>query len=424
MPLRRWMTTLAALTLTLGMAAPAHAEPTTRPLTDLDGRPLHVSGFNNGNSAKNAADAMPWTGPDDIAAEATKIGSNSVRLLIFWSKVEPAPGTYDDTYLDDIAERIDWYSRSGMHVVLDMHQDMWGPAVTGNDRNNGAPAWATHFDGLPAEVQDPWPLTYPQPGVTRAFDHFWGTTGKHPELAEHFTKAWQHVAQRFATDRRVLGFDLINEPWGGSVPSPLFEQHLLGPLYQRTIDAIREVDDTHWIFVEPQALGVNQGLPSALPPLTDPREGEARIGYAPHLYPLLLDSGQTYTGLTRTLTLATIKQWFATNTNTAQRLGAPLIIGEFGLDATKPGALDYVDDVRAEADKAGAGWWYWSNDPGGWAHPTAAGHPWPTTSPATTTAEALPRRHPRASATASAAVARHTNRSRNPVIVSSRSTAP
>ncbi|MEV5535698.1 cellulase family glycosylhydrolase [Saccharopolyspora shandongensis] len=76
-------------------------------------------------------------------------------------------------------------------------------------------------------------------------------------MAEHFTKAWQHVAQRFATDRHVLGFDLFNEPRGGSVPSPLFEQHLLGPLYQRTIDAIREVDDTHWIFVEPQALGVD-----------------------------------------------------------------------------------------------------------------------------------------------------------------------
>ncbi|MEV0086366.1 hypothetical protein [Saccharopolyspora sp. NPDC050642] len=29
-------------------------------------------------------------------------------------------------------------------------------------------------------------------------------------------------------------------------------------------------------------------------------------------------------------------------------------------------ALDYVDDVRDEADKAGAGWWYWSNNPGSW----------------------------------------------------------
>ncbi|MDA3630982.1 cellulase family glycosylhydrolase [Saccharopolyspora sp. WRP15-2] len=368
MTLRRWTTTLAALALTLTAATPAaHAAETTRPLTDLDGTPFTPHGFNNGHSSKDSPDAMPWTTPDDITAEATTIGSNSVRLLIYWSKVEPEPGRYDETYLDDITQRIDAYDRAGMRVVLDMHQDLWGPAVTGTGRNGGAPTWASHFDGLPASLQDPWPLTYLQPGVMRAFDHFWGTTGQHPELAEHFIASWRHVAQRFATDHRVLGFDLFNEPWGGSAPSPIFEQALLGPLYQRTINGIREVDTTHWIFVEPQALGVNQALhPSALPELDDPRPGEPRLAYAPHLYPLLLDSGQTYTGITKAITRETVRKWFADNTATARRLGMPMVIGEFGLDATKEGALDYVDDVLAEARQAGAGWWYWSNDPGSW----------------------------------------------------------
>ncbi|KAA5834243.1 glycoside hydrolase family 5 protein [Saccharopolyspora hirsuta] len=364
---RRWTTTLAAFALTLTAATPAWATDNPRPLTDLDGNPLIPHGFNNGHSSKDSPDAMPWTTPADITAEADKIGSNSVRLLIYWSKVEPEPGRYDDAYLDDITERIAAYDRAGMHVVLDMHQDLWGPAVTGTGRNGGAPAWASHFDGLPATLQDPWPLTYLQPGVMRAFDHFWGTTGQHPELAEHFTAAWQHVAQRYATDDRVLGYDLFNEPWGGSVPWPFFEKNHLAPLYQRTIDAIREVDPTRWIFVEPQAFGVNQALiPSALPELTDPRPGQPRLAYAPHLYPLLLDTGQSYTGITRTLTRETLRKWFADNTATARRLNMPMVIGEFGLDATKPGALDYVDDVLAEARRAGVGWWYWSNDPGTW----------------------------------------------------------
>ncbi|MEG9515698.1 glycoside hydrolase family 5 protein [Saccharopolyspora indica] len=310
---------------------------------------------------------MPWTTPADIAAEAGKIGSNSVRLLIYWSKVEPEPGRYDEAYLDEVTDLVGAYDRAGMHVVLDMHQDLWGPAVTGTGRNGGAPAWASHFDGLPASLQDPWPLTYLQPGVMRAFDHFWGTTGKHPELAEHFTAAWAHVAQRFADDDRVLGYDLFNEPWGGSVPWPFFEKDFLGPLYQRTIDAIREVDPAHWIFVEPQAFGVNQALiASSLPELTDPRPGPPRLAYAPHLYPLLLDTGQAYTGVTRAITQDTMRKWFADNTATARRLGMPMVIGEFGLDATREGSLDYVDDVLAMADQAGAGWWYWSNDPGGW----------------------------------------------------------
>ncbi|MER7083686.1 endoglycosylceramidase [Saccharopolyspora kobensis] len=367
MTLRRLTTALAALALTLTATTTAHAADNPPPLTDLDGNPLIPHGFNNGHSSKDSPDAMPWTTPADIAAEADKIGSNSVRLLIYWSKVEPEPGRYDEAYLDQVTELVGAYDRADMHVVLDMHQDIWGPAVTGTGRNGGAPAWASHFDGLPASLQDPWPLTYLQPGVMRAFDHFWGTTGKHPELAEHFTAAWAHVAQRFADDDRVLGYDLFNEPWGGSVPWPFFEKDLLGPLYQRTIDAIREVDPDHWIFVEPQAFGVNQALiASSLPELTDPRPGRPRLAYAPHLYPLLLDSGQAYTGVTRAITQETMRKWFADNTATARRLGMPMVIGEFGLDATREGSLDYVDDVLAMAEQAGVGWWYWSNDPGGW----------------------------------------------------------
>ncbi|GAA4833067.1 glycoside hydrolase family 5 protein [Saccharopolyspora rosea] len=373
MIVRRWLTALTALLLPAAVAVPAHAEAAG--LTDLSGRPLVGHGFNNGGSSKDSPDAMPWTSAADLAAEADRIGSDSARLLIYWSRVEPEPGRYDEGYLDAVARRVEDYRRAGMRVVLDMHQDMWGPAVSGNGRNDGAPAWASHFDGLPATVQQPWELTYLQPGVTRAFDHFWGTTGQHPELAEHFAAAWRHVAGRFADSPAVLGYDLFNEPWGGSVPWPVFERRLLGPLYQRTIEAIRTVDSGHWVFVEPQSFGVNQGLPSALARLSDPRPGTARLAYAPHLYPALIDSGQSYTGAVKTLVHHRIRQWFATNADTARRLGAPLVVGEFGLDATKPGALDYVDDVLAEARKYRAGWWYWSNDPGSWG-PYAPGGGW------------------------------------------------
>ena len=375
MILRRLLPVLTALALATATAAPpASAQPGTRALTSLDGTPVRLHGLSNGQSSKQSADAMPWTGPADIDAEATAVGSNAVRLLVFWARLEPRPGEYDETYLRALDERLRWYQHAGMHVILDMHQDLWGPAV-GGEGNNGAPTWATYFDGLPAQVQNPWPLTYLQPGVIRAFDHFWGTTGMHPELREHFTAAWQHLARRYAASDTVLGYDLFNEPWGGSVPWPLFERTLLGPLYQRTINAIRQADTRHWIAVEPQALGVNQGLPSALPRLHDPRPGEPRIAYAPHFYPALIGAGQTYTGVTKTLTRATMRRWFTTSQDTARRLGAPLNVGEFGEDATQPGALEFVDDVLAETRRTGASWLYWSNDPGSWG-PYAPGGGW------------------------------------------------
>lgn len=369
---RHRVRTTAAMAVLLAtfVAPPAAAanDERVRPLTDLDGNPVLLHGLNTASNAKDSADAMPEVSPGDVRAEKDRLDSNAVRLLIFWSKVEPRPGVYDESYLDQVAERVSWYRNNGMRVVLDMHQDLWGPE-TGTSRNNGAPAWASHFDGLPVKPnEDNWALTYLQPGVVRAFDHFWGTSGEHPELQEHYAAAWKHVAQRFAGDRAVLGYDLMNEPWGGSVPWPFFERNQLGPMYQRVIDAIREVDDQHWTMVEPQALGVNQALhPSSLPDLDDPRPGPERIAYAPHLYPLLLESGQDYTGAAKTFTRGAVDRWFRYNTDTARRLNAPMVLGEFGLDATKPGALDYVDAVRERTREAGASWMYWSNDPGPWA---------------------------------------------------------
>ncbi|MCP2259903.1 endoglycosylceramidase [Streptoalloteichus tenebrarius] len=342
------------------------ARPSLPHLTDEQGRALVLHGMNNGHSAKESPDAMPWTGEAEIAAEVRRLGSNAVRLLVFWARVEPSPGVYDESYLDKVAERVRWYGRHGVHVVLDMHQDAWGPAVAGASPNNGAPRWATHFDGLPAVSQTPWELTYLQPGVVRAFDHLWGTTGRHPELARHFVAMWRHVAQRFAGEDGVLGYDLFNEPYGGTSTWPFFERDLLTPFSQRLINAIREVDTRRWILVEPQALGVNWGLRSSLGRLSDPRPGGPRIAYAPHLYPVLVTAGQPYTGLTRALTRDTVERWRRANTEVARRLDAPLLLAEFGLNATVDGALDYVDDVVDMADRNGSGWLYWSNDRGGW----------------------------------------------------------
>ena len=56
-----------------------------------------------------------------------------------------------------------------MYVLLDMHQDLYVPKFNGD----GAPEWATYDDGLPVKQQNPWALTYLQPGVMRAFDNFW-----------------------------------------------------------------------------------------------------------------------------------------------------------------------------------------------------------------------------------------------------------
>ncbi len=345
-------------------------------LTDDAGRSLILRGFNTASSAKSAPDGMPDFTEADLVREHAEMGTNFVRFLISWRSVEPEPGKYDQAYLDRVEERVDWYAERGYKVMLDMHQDVYSGAIMADDTagtgagpiGNGAPAWATYTDGLPVEKQDRWELYYIQPGVMRAFDNFWNTTGKHPELMEHYVNAWRAVAERFADNDTVVAYDLMNEPWGGSLQFEEFEAGPLTDLYQRSTNAIRSVDQDSWVCVAPQAVGVNQGIPSRLGKVTDPRAGEQRIAYCPHLYPLPLDLGDGYSGVSKTLTDVTMRTWRASIEQVANDVlgGAPIIIGEFGLDTTLPGARDFLDRVYTEAREMGAGVSYWSSDPGTW----------------------------------------------------------
>ncbi|GAA1107076.1 cellulase family glycosylhydrolase [Nocardiopsis composta] len=360
---------LAALVLVAGTAASAtRIEPgPPRYLTDDRGRALFLHGFNTSGSAKDDPEHLPWITEDAVQREYEETGTNFVRFLIQWQALEPEQGAYDEEYLDAVAERVGWYADRGYHVLLDMHQDLYGRYTSPEEHSgNGAPEWATHTDGFPVARQDMWELVYLEPGTVRAFDNFWNTTGEHPELMESYAAALRHVAERFADEPAVIGYDLMNEPFGGSLQGPAFEAGPLADLYRISIARIREADQDAWLFVEGQAVGVNWGLPSALPHLDDPRDGEPRIVYAPHAYPLPMDLGEPYAGSAKERIDASIEQWSGSVRTTAERLEAPIVLGEFGLDMSGEGATDYVARMLDETDRMAAGRAYWSNDHDGW----------------------------------------------------------
>lgn len=339
-------------------------------LTDVQGRAIILHGLNTSNNSKYALDGMPWINASDVAIENNMLGTDAVRFVIFWAFLEPQPGVYNDNYLSDIKTRVSWYGSFGMHVILDMHQDLYGPGAVRDCPSDidGAPVWATYTDGLPIKSVRPWGFMYLQPGEVRAWDNFWGTTHKHPELREHFANAWQHVAHYFADNATVIGYDLMNEPYGGSLQSIAFEPTVLLSTYQAAINKIREVDNDHWILVEPSSFPVTQGLPTTLPKPKDPRKGEPRIAYAPHLYPptLDLDMGKSsYTGLNISAVNLMLSSWTVSNVTVAEVWHAPLVIGESGgIDYTSNGNLNYVDKLMNLTDDIGANWLWWSNDKG------------------------------------------------------------
>ncbi len=332
-------------------------------ITDEQCRALVLQGCNFDGSAKDDS-GLPNYGREDALNLSRVWGFNFVRYLIFWYKVEPEPGAYDDVYLDAVEERLDWLHEAGILAVLDMHQDVWGPGISeawgGSD---GAPEWATITDGLPhipfSEWFGNWGFDYLSPAVNRAFDNFWNYGGPHPELQDHYAAMWTHVAERFRDHPAVLGYNPMNEPWQGSglLHYREFDEGPFTDFNRRMIAAIREVDTESWVFVEPCAFGPNQGLPSFLGALEDPRDGEPRLAYFPHLYPAPVDLGGGYDPETDpTLT------WWADNRRAeSERLRVPLLVGEwsmlrwFGLDDR----VMFFNDVLRMFEQITGGWSYW-----------------------------------------------------------------
>ena len=322
-------------------------------------------------------------------------GLNCIRLGVIWDGLEPQPGVYDETYLQGIDRQISWARAHGLYVFLDMHQDLYSIQYA-----DGTPEWATLTDGAPHIADSPvWSDAYfTSPAVQTALDHFWHNTPA-PDgvgIQEHYARAWSKLAERYATDSTIIGYDLMNEPFPGALatqaqglmfqrgaellgdpehagtPSaeslallwatpegrsaalglldnvdiytqivdavqPLyagFERTKLMGMYRRVASAIRQVDPNHILLLE-ATMASNMGVRSAIEPLTlasgdrDPLQA-----YAPHGYDLVTDTDDVALASPERVALI-----FERHGETADRLGMPMLVGEWGAYGRVPGTL-------------------------------------------------------------------------------------
>ena len=306
----------------------------------------------------------PWITEDDVEREATEFGFNVVRYLIFWDAIEPQKDFFDDVYLNRVEERINWYTSRGMFVLLDMHQDLYALKYGGD----GAPDWACRSNGAaPIELPGgtPWWLKNIDPAVINCWVNFWSYT-QHKDLQEHYILAWQKVAERFKNNPNVIGYDLMNEPWGGDIVkvflSGEFEREQLTAFYNRLIPALRKTDPDKYIFFEPLPAPVTFGAATNLIKVKDTRSSSHMV-YAPHNYPYDTHEGLGYTETPK----KQLKDWERERIKDVKRYGnIPLLTGEFGLSPTQVGFDEYLTDFNAMSDRNLWHWTYWSSDRGGW----------------------------------------------------------
>ena len=331
------------------------------PIRDSLGRVLILHGLNTSGSAKHTPGHQPWISEKDVDRENREFGWNAVRYLIFWGAIEPERDSFDEDYLRKVKERVEWYTKRGMYVMLDMHQDVYGYGVGGN----GAPEWASTQTRIQNLIPDKWPwwMQNMEPKVIQSYVNFFKYK-KRKELQDHYILAWLKVISLFKGNSHVIGYDLMNEPHGGKIIKTLaggFERQWLSAMYKRLIPAIRRVDTTRYIFFEPRSFGVNYGMKSHLPRVNDTIV--QKLVYAPHCYMTFVDIGGDYKPKDR----RSVMKWFRHRDVEVKLHQTSMMLGEFGLSSGKKDFDRYLQDILDGIDQRQASWTYWSGDPGGWS---------------------------------------------------------
>ncbi len=318
---------------------------------DAAGRVVVLHGLNQVYKVPPYEPSADGFGDDDAAFLAAN-GFDAMRVGVIWAAVEPKPGVYDDAYLDSIATTVRTMAAHGIVSLLDFHQDLYNEKFQGE----GAPAWAVQDDGLPNPA-----LGFPDnyllnPAEWHVWDQFWKNAPA-PDgvgLQDHYAHMWAHVAARFAGDRAVAGYEVMNEPWPGTlgeicaaplVGCPLFDAGALSSFYKRVDAAIRTVDATHTIYVEPSVL-FTQSDATYLGALGDPRAGFAYHDYC---------STENLTG-DNTLCPPQDELTVSSANRYAQAHAMPPLITEFGATTD----LANISELVGLADKYRTGWLEWA----------------------------------------------------------------
>lgn len=241
-------------------------------LTTSDGQVVILHGLNE--VYKLAPYEPSASGFDEQDAQfLADNGFNVVRLGVIWAGIEPQPGVIDTDYLDSIRQTVQMLADHGIYTVIDMHQDLYSSTYYGE----GAPEWASYSGGRPNPNAGFPGNYYVNPAMNHAWDAFWGNaaTPNGIGLQDNYALVWQHVASYFSGNSAVIGYDIMNEPFPGSnypvalAGGSFYAVQQLTPMYNQVAAAIRSVDATTPLYLEPPNPAVTEiptllGVPVAL----------------------------------------------------------------------------------------------------------------------------------------------------------------
>lgn len=138
-------------------------------------------------------------------------GFDHIRLPFHYNQFSSSIGVWNEKGFAIVDSMINWCREANILLVLDMHcapgAQNEGPI---SDSDGNANLW------LSSAYQD------------------------------HAVAIWKEIARRYSTEEQIAGYDLLNEP---VLPGGVSVQQFRN-LYIRLVNAVREVDQNHLVFIE------------------------------------------------------------------------------------------------------------------------------------------------------------------------------
>ena len=246
-----------------------------------------------------------WINEQDVV-NLKKANMNMVRVPFFYQLLEDdhRAGEYKPDgwrWLDAV---VGWCRKHGVYVLIDMHGAPGGQNDAGHS-------------GVGMRHQ------------------LWTK----PEWQDRTEAMWVAVAKRYADEPAVLGYDLMNEPWGAPTPKVLHDFH------DRLYRAIRGVDPRHILVMEE---GYKQ-----LWTFPDPaRRGWQNVMYSLHFY---LPQGRGVAPF-EVLARDVMPQWYLL----MKSYNVPLFVGEFSSQTEKGGGAEAMAIAFRAMNRYGFHWAPWT----------------------------------------------------------------
>lgn len=275
-----------------------------------------------------------------------RLGTTVVRLPLNYRHFEDdrKPFSYKESGFKRLGEVLGWCAKHGLYAILDLH------AVQG------------------------WQNVHWHSDNANRHSLFWNDA----HYQDRFVALWKEIARRYKDEPAVAGYNLMNEPCVnnqfGDLPWNIYKNYqpdwpLMNAVYRRGVEAIREVDPKHIVFLEGDRYSVLfDGLDEPFADnLVYSSHNYTLSGFGPGQYPGTIDARPPRAVGPEHWDLARQESVFLSHEGTTftQKHGVPLWVGEFGsvyngVPDTVPDRLRAMDDQIGIFERHGAHWTTWT----------------------------------------------------------------